>query len=82
MHNFSYFLQILQILSFHNFLRILGKDRENHLPQAHGQVVFSPQAELSNGYFFRTKAFLGILHTGQVQSAGSSSKPKLGSRYT
>ena len=33
-------------------------------------------------YFFRTKAFLGMRHTGQVQSAGSSSKPKLGSLYT
>ena len=33
-------------------------------------------------YFLRTKAFLGMRHTGQVQSAGSSSKPKLGSLYT
>ena len=40
-------------------------------------------AELTRpAYFFRTKAFLGMRHTGQVQSAGSSSKPKLGSLYT
>ena len=32
--------------------------------------------------FLRTKAFLGILHMGQLQSAGSSSKPKLGSLYS
>ena len=56
-----------------------GPARTNTRP-ATGAVVFpSP----SRGcYFLRTKAFLGMRHTGQVQSAGSSSKPKLGSLYT
>ena len=76
------FFKMAQIVCFHNFhfCNLLSPPKRQKNP-----ALGAPWAGFfckRKIYFFRTNAFFGILQMGQVQSGGSSSKPKLGSLYT